>query len=114
MTIPTTAHWQPALEGDSNVEGVEDIRQCIRIIIETPVGSVPLEPEFGSKVHHYVDWPIDRARPHVVRETVEAIAKWEKRCIITRVQVLIEQAGMLVRAFFKLANGVVYSAEARP
>jgi hypothetical protein len=36
------------------VEGIEDIRQSIRIILETPQGSDPLRPEFGSNIYQYI------------------------------------------------------------
>lgn len=114
-SLPTTAHWQPALEGGGFVEGIEDIRQCIRIILETPLGSDPLRPDFGSNLHLYLDYPIDRARPHIVRETVEAIRKWETRCTVKRVSVSIEEtSSLLIQVYFILADGVEDSVEVRP
>ncbi|PIQ25427.1 baseplate protein [bacterium (Candidatus Blackallbacteria) CG13_big_fil_rev_8_21_14_2_50_49_14] len=111
----STLHWQPSLEGEGIVEGVEDVRQCIRIILETPLGSDPLRPDFGSNLRNYVDHPIDRARPHVVRETVEAIRKWEPRCTVKRVLVRITDfSGLLIQVYFKLANGVEQSVEVYP
>lgn len=112
--LPKTQHWQPALEGDGFVEGLQDIQQCISNILTTPVGSQPLRPDFGSNLHLYIDWPINRARPHIVRETVDALRKWEKRITVTRVNV--EQAGdarLVLTVFFKLADGVERSLEVR-
>ena len=70
----SSLHWQPALGGDGVVENVDDIHQAIRVILRTPKGADPLRPQFGSKLHQYLDYPVDRARPHVVREVVEAIS----------------------------------------
>jgi phage baseplate assembly protein W len=113
--IPAKNHWQPALGGDGFVEDVDDIRQAIAIILRTPRGSDPLRPDFGSRVWLYLDYPIDRARPHVVRETVEAIRRWEPRVSVTRVIVALDgDAALRITAFFKLASGVEVSAEVRP
>lgn len=114
-SLPQTAHWQPALDGDGFVEGIDDIRQCIRIILETPLGSDPLQPDFGSNLRDYLDHPIDRARPHIVREAVEAIRKWEPRCTVKRVSVSIEEeTTILIQVYFVLADGVEHSVEVRP
>jgi hypothetical protein len=113
--LPNSAHWQPALGRNGFVEDIEDIRQSIRIILETPQGSDPLRPEFGSNIYQYIDRPIDRARPHLVREAVRAIRRWEPRVTVVRVQV--EQgdgpAHVLIRIEFRLADGALASAEVR-
>lgn len=75
----TSLHWQHALGGDGIVEMHDDIRQSIHIILRTPIGSEPLRPEFGSEIYKYIDWPINRAKPHVVREAIDALARWEPR-----------------------------------
>ncbi len=115
MNFPKTQHWQPALEGDGFVEGLADIQQCIGNILSTPIGAQPMRPDFGSNLHQYIDWPIDRARPHLVRETVDAIRTWEKRITVTRVAVEQDaSAKILMTLFFKLANGIEQNMEVRP
>jgi uncharacterized protein len=115
MSLPNTAHWQPALEGEGFVEDLEDILQCVHTILKTPKGSQPLRPDFGSDVHLYVDWPVNQARPHIVRESVEAIRQWEKRVDIKRVDVSLEgDSNMVIKPFLTLSNGVVISTEVRP
>lgn len=115
MNFPKSAHWQPALHGDGFVEGLADVEQCMSIILMTPLGSEPLRPDFGSNIHLYVDWPIDRARPHMVRETVDAIRKWETRVTVTKVQVLlVDITETLIRTFYKLADGIERFFEVRP
>lgn len=76
----TVADWQPKLgEIGEVVVDIDDIDQCIRTILVTQKGSVAHEPDFGSDLWRYIDWPIDQARPHVVREILDAIARWEPR-----------------------------------
>lgn len=113
--LPATHHWQPALGRDGIVEDVDDIRQAIAIILRTPQGSDPLRPDFGSRVWLYLDYPIDRARPHVVRETVQAIRRWEPRVTVTRVIVSLDEVARLkITVFFRLASGIEVSMEVRP
>ena len=115
MSLPNTAHWQPALEGEGFVEDLEDILQCVHTTLKTPKGSQPLRPDFGSDVHLYLDWPVNQARPHIVRESVEAIRQWEKRVDIKRVDVSLEgDSNMVIKPFLELSDGVVISTEVRP
>ncbi|MEX3817970.1 hypothetical protein AB3X93_06210, partial [Paraburkholderia sp. BR14262] len=46
---------------------VDDIAQCIPIILHTPLGSDPHRPDFGSSVDDYLDSPINEARPSIAR-----------------------------------------------
>lgn len=111
--FPKTSHWQPALNSEGFVEDLADIQQCCQIILETPLGSEPLRPDFGSNLYLYLDWPIDRARPHMVRETVSALAKWEKRIEVSKVEVVSVAEHTTIRPYFKLADGVERSFEVR-
>jgi uncharacterized protein len=61
------------------VSDVADINQCVRVILTTPRGSVPHRPEFGADLQAYLDWPVNLARPHLVREVTLALAAWEPR-----------------------------------
>ncbi len=118
MTTPTSytsitaAHWQPALGSPGEaVEGLRDIDQAIRIILTTPRGSDPHRPEFGSDLHLYIDWPTDRVVPHLVREAVEAIRRWEPRVILVQVLTEIEEAHITLRVQWKVADGVLQQTE---
>jgi len=114
--VPTrAAHWQPALgrarSAGELVTGVDDIDQAIRIILSTPLGSDAHRPQFGCRVHDYIDWPIERARPHLVREIVAALNHWEPRMRIVRVQVQAASTQQLehviIRVRWRTADGVI-------
>lgn len=84
----TARDWQLALgQPGQAVTGLADIAQCLRVILTTPTGSDPLRPAFGSNLWQYVDWPIDQASPHIVRECHDAVGMWEPRVSLTCVQV---------------------------
>ena len=61
------------------VKGVDDINQCIGIILTTPKGSDPLRPLFACDLWQSLDAPITVARPALVRDIVEALIRWEPR-----------------------------------
>lgn len=118
MTTPTpytsitAAHWQPALGTSGEVvEGLRDIDQAIRIILTTPKGSDAHRPEFGCDIHLYIDWPVNRVTPHLVREAVDAIRRWETRVSVVQVLVLIEDSRIVVRVQWRVADGVTQLTE---
>ncbi|PTT02219.1 GPW/gp25 family protein [Pseudomonas sp. HMWF006] len=118
MTTPTpytsitAAHWQPALGTSGKVvEGLRDIDQSIRIILTTPKGADAHRPDFGSDLHLYIDWPVNRVTPHLVRETVDALRRWETRISVVQVQVLIEGAQIRLRVQWRVADGVAQLTE---
>lgn len=111
-TAITAAHWQPALgTAGEVVQGLRDIDQAIRIILTTPKGSDAHRPEFGSDLHLYIDWPHDRVTPYLVRETVEAVRRWETRVAVVQVQVLIEEVHLTLRVVWRVADGVAQTTE---
>jgi len=71
--------WQPALGADGIVGGLDDINQCVDIILGTPPGSDPHRPDFTCDIQKYLDWPQDRAAAYIVRNARAAILKWEPR-----------------------------------
>jgi phage baseplate assembly protein W len=101
-------YFQPAISGQvlgtsgladdrfgELVTDIADIDQCIRIILTTPKGSDPLRPLFGSNGHFYIDYPIDSARPHLVREAVNALRMWEPRIEVVKVSVTVSDIAAL-------------------
>lgn len=118
MTTPTpytsitAAHWQPALGTSGEVvEGLRDIDQSIRIILTTPKGADAHRPDFGSDLHLYIDWPVNRVTPHLVRETVDALRRWETRISVVQVNVQIEGAQIRVRVQWHVADGIAQLTE---
>lgn len=60
----------------------------IKRILETPLGSRVMLPEFGSKLHTLVDRKMDESfKLDFYRYVAEAIEKWEKRVKLERVEI---------------------------
>lgn len=102
-----SVHWQPKLgEIGDIVTDIADIDQCIRLILETPKGSDPHRPDFGSDLHQYIDWPQNRITPHLVRETFHAIRAWEPRIEVVRVKVTHAEAAVKLAVTWRPVDGI--------
>jgi hypothetical protein len=84
-TIPS-ADWSPKLGSIGEVvEGLDDVAQCIQIILTTPKGSVPHRPTFGADIWRYLDLPVNLAMPNMIMEASNAITLWEPRAKLVKV-----------------------------
>lgn len=73
-------NWQVSINDPlARVEGVEDVAQCVYIILTTVPGSDPLRPEFGCNLYQYIDRPVIEAQAMLIYEVTAAIARWETR-----------------------------------
>lgn len=108
----TSQYFQPALSSAATatssglladrlglvVTDLDDIAQCIEVILRTPLGSDPQRPTFGSNVDQYVDWPLTAARPRIAREVARAIGLWEPRVTILKVTATSSEIAQLAVA----------------
>lgn len=68
------------------LEGIDHLRQSIRDILTTPVGSRAMRRDYGSRLLQLVDAPMNRATLlDIYAATVDALAKWEPRFRVTNV-----------------------------
>ena len=88
MNRPNTPNWQVSINDPTVLlEDVQDIAQCVFLILSTIKGSDPLRPTFGSDVHTFLDMPMNVATPMLVYEVFTAIEQWEKRLSVKEVNV---------------------------
>lgn len=71
-------------EIDFGAVGINEIAQNIRMIITTPVGSVPLNREFGIDTD-VIDLPLPIAQQKLTQEIFQAIRKYEPRVRVTKI-----------------------------
>lgn len=82
------------------------IRQSVRDILHTPIGTRVMRREYGSLLFALVDAPMDRVTVlDIIQATAGAIGRWEPRVAVQRVAVEEAQPGrvtinldLLVRA----------------
>jgi phage baseplate assembly protein W len=86
-----TKNWQLSTVGIGMIaEGLEDIRQCLEILLRTQKGTDPLRPQFGCDISQFIDRPITIAIPNIIRAMIEAIEIWETRVTIKKIRYEIE------------------------
>ena len=99
----TYVDWQYKLNGIGGVaEGVDDINQCIAVILTTRKASVPHRPTFGSDLYKYVDYPVNEAVPNIIREATDAISLWETRIKVKSINVEIDESNIVVKVEWTL------------
>lgn len=107
-----SADWALATSGIREVvEGIDDINQCIAIVLSTKKGSDPFRPAFGSDIWDWIDRPVNTALPNMKRAIFEAVGLWEPRVTVTSVSHEYQneaganapvQSGIRFRVFWKL------------
>jgi hypothetical protein len=69
-------------------EHEEDIRQAVRIILETDRGERVMRPDFGAGLNDFVFEPINTTTLSLIRHRVEeALIAWEPRIRVEEVEV---------------------------
>lgn len=78
-------NWQLSLQTIGHIaEGIEDIRQCVGIILTTSKGSCTINPLFGSDIWRFIDTPVTTAVANISAEILDSVGKWEQRIIIRK------------------------------
>lgn len=105
VTEIKTSEWSVSLKaGGEIVEGLEDINQCIGIILITEKGSDPLRPEFGADIRRFIDRPVNQSVPNIIREVYDAISIWEPRAMLTSVTATVDISTVTIRINWKRAS----------
>lgn len=74
--------------------GLDHLRQSIRDILTTPIGSRVMRRDYGSRLFQLLDAPMNRATlVQIYAATIEALARWEPRIRVERVVAASAQPG---------------------
>jgi len=89
--LDTSQPWSHKL----GLEGVEEILQNVRVILDTPKGTLPLDRNFG------IDWSlVDLPTPVAVQklkaEVVATVERYEPRVKITEIEISPNEDGKLI------------------
>lgn len=77
--------------------GIDHLRQSIRDILTTPLGSRVMRREYGSRIFDLVDAPMNRGTLLAIyAATAEAIARWEPRFSLQEVVARTAEPGRVV------------------
>lgn len=74
--------------------GIAHLRQSVRDILTTPLGTRVMLRDYGSRLFSLIDAPINRATLlDIYAATIEAIERWEPRLRVTSVSASDAQPG---------------------
>lgn len=74
--------------------GIDHLRQSVRDILTTPIGSRVMRRDYGSRLFALIDAPMNRAAlVQIYAATIEALARWEPRIRVERVAATDAQPG---------------------
>ena len=76
---------------------VEHLRQSVRDVLSTPIGSRVMRREYGSQIFRLLDAPLNRSTlMDVYAATAEALKRWEPRFDLTRISASMLQLGVVL------------------
>jgi phage baseplate assembly protein W len=95
-TVFGTSNWSLYIHNTAGVVTDEDeVNQTIKLICKTIPGSDPLRPEFGCNFLPCLDLPLLQSGPLLRARVTSALATWEKRIKVVRVDVTSRKIGIL-------------------
>jgi phage baseplate assembly protein W len=97
-----------------NQDNVQDsiaVKNSIKNILSTRIGSVPGHPEFGCGLTKYLFEPLDPFTSQMMKEEISyALERWETRIIIKEIQVTEDydynRLDVSLTYFIKSAQGI--------
>ena len=79
------------------LSGIDHLRQSIRDILTTPVGSRVMRREYGSRLFELVDSPMNQGTLLAIyAATAEALARWEPRFRLREVIARVAEPGHVI------------------
>jgi len=79
------------------LSGIDHLRQSIRDILITPIGSRVMRREYGSRLYQLIDAPINRSvLLEIYAATAEALNRWEPRFRLQKVVAASAAPGEIV------------------
>lgn len=98
-----TKDWQISKKGVGQIaENIDDIRQSLEFIIFTAKGSLPLDPNFGTNVHLYVDQPVNIVTPKLTSEIVNGVNNYEERIEIESITSYYQYERLFIKIVAKM------------
>lgn len=81
------------------LDGMEHLRQSVRDILTTPIGSRVMRRGYGSRLFDLTDRPLNPSTiTKIYAATVEALGRWEPRLHVTKVQAETGEGGRVTLA----------------
>jgi phage baseplate assembly protein W len=79
------------------LSGLDHLKQSIRDILTTPIGSRVMLREYGSRLFELIDSPINQKTiTDIYSAVIESLQKWEPRIDVIRIIVEAAEIGKLI------------------
>lgn len=79
-----------------HLAGIEHLRQSLRDLLTTPIGSRVMRRDYGSRLFDLVDGPISQGwKMECYAAVAEAIRKWEPRFRVIQMEAVNVSAGQM-------------------
>ena len=80
----------------ASLSGLAHLRQSVRDILTTPIGSRVMQREYGSRLFELIDAPTNAGTiADIISATADALARWEPRIKVKKVEVNAVQVGQI-------------------
>ena len=77
------------------LSGFEHLRQSVRDILTTPLGSRVMGRDYGSRLFELVDAPLNGATlTRMYAATYQALKRWEPRLLVEQVGAVVKGGGV--------------------
>jgi phage baseplate assembly protein W len=93
---------------NETISDIDEIHQSIEDILTTPIGTRVLKRDYGSRLFDLIDSPLSNRMDFIIA-AAEAIDKWEKRIVLTRIDFKSVEAGKVA-----IAIEGIYKPDNRP
>ncbi len=90
---------------DSIVTGMNDVKQCVDVILKTRKREDPLRPHFGCGLFDWIDKPSQTAIPNMKKEILDALRQFERRITVQSIRHEILPGNVKFGIIYKLPDG---------
>jgi len=97
--INTTMWSMSTSEYGAVVTDLDDIIQCVLLILSTDRGSDPFRPEFGFNLGRLVDRPVNFVIPNGKLGILDALEQWEPRVTVTKIEHTLDISHVTFKVF---------------
>lgn len=105
----TSSEWSlSTTEIGEVVQGIDDIKQCLTILLFTRKGTDPLRPDFGCGAIDRIDQPVNSAIPSMIKDIIDAVTLFEPRIDILKSKIthMLDGSKLTFTLNFKIKNSV--------
>ncbi|WP_153448732.1 GPW/gp25 family protein [Vibrio algicola] len=83
-------------ENGKSLDGINHLKQSIKDILNTPIGSRVMRRDYGSELFKLIDSPLNASgTASIIAATAQAIKKWETRLDVKQIKIASGEPGYI-------------------